>query len=265
MRRWWWVAGGVAIVVLVAGVVLLVVLDIDQPGPASVDDAVERFEPGSDGGQGAHPIRPPEGVYEYAGDGVENLSFPPLSQRDGAVVPGTVTHLDDGCFRFRLDYNAAHWQDWRYCPVDGRMADTGGTTHQAWDLGVTTIENRSTFECDPPGPILPPEGPAWSVEHTCTGTNDQVDGLTTSDGPWRYVGTDIVTVGGTEVDALRFRGERTIGGVQDGRQVNEAWFRDDGLLLRADRELEVVSPSPVGEVTYTEEGRVVLGDLEPRR
>ena len=83
---------------------------------------------------GPATLRPPEGVYEYAGEGSERISFPPVSQQDGAVIPGTVTHGADGCWVFRLDYNAAHWQDWRYCPSGGVIADTGGRTHQTLGL-----------------------------------------------------------------------------------------------------------------------------------
>jgi hypothetical protein len=92
-----------------------------------------------------------------------------------------------------------------------------------------------------------------------------VDGTATSSGSWRYVGPESVTIGGEVVDAWHIRQERTISGAQDGIQATDAWFRDDGLLLRSERDIEVTSPSPIGDVTYTESGSVELTGLEPRR
>jgi hypothetical protein len=269
VRRPVLVGSVIAVAVLalvVAGVIII--WQVSDPGPASVGEAVDRFQQDGavdDGGGAGEPARPPEGVYEYAGEGSERISFPPVSQQDGAVIPGTVSHQAGGCWVFRLDYNAAHWQDWRYCPADGRIADTGGRTHQAWDFGVTEVESLSVFECDPPGPLFPPDEPGWTVEHRCTGTSDQVAGTATSAGTWRYVGPDTVTVAGDRVDVWHFRQQRTISGAQDGSQTADFWFREDGLLLRAEREVEVRSPSPIGDVTYTESGRVALTGLEPRR
>jgi hypothetical protein len=245
----------------------LILWRVSSPGPASVDEAVDRFEEGEegDGDPGLESRRPPEGVYEYAGEGSERISFPPVSQQDGAVVPGTVSHEADGCWTFRLDYNAAHWQDWHYCRDGDRMAEQGGRTHQVWDFGVTEVENLSTFTCDPPAPMLPPDEPGWTVDQRCGGTSDQVDGVTTSAGPWTYLGPEVVTVAGLPVDAWHFRQERTLSGAQQGHQHTDAWFREDGLLLRSERDIEAASPSPIGEVTYTETGSVELTGLEPRR
>ena len=175
-----------------------------------------------------------------------------------------MTHAADGCWVFRLDYNAAHWQDWRYCPSDGVIADTGGRTHQTWDFGVTEVESLTTFRCDPPGPLFPPGEPGWTVPHRCVGSSDQVEGIATSAGPWRYVGPERVTIDGEQVDAWHLRQERTISGAQDGSQTADFWFREDGLLLRSERDVEVRSPSPIGDVTYTETGSVTLTGLEPR-
>ena len=188
--------GVAAIVTMLAVGVAVLVWQADDPGPASVDDAVERFEGGDP--DGADPVlsRPPEGVYRYQGDGSERLSLPPVSQEYGQVVPGTVTHEEGGCWLFRLDFNAAHWQDWRLCPSAGRIGDAGGRTHQAWDLGVTSVTSLTTFTCEPPGLRFPPGEPGWTVDHSCSGTSDQVAGTATSAGPWRYVGPESVTDGG---------------------------------------------------------------------
>lgn len=255
--------GALMLAVVAIGGVLL--WQTDGPGPATVDDALGRFDEGDPSAAVPEGTRPPEGVYRYTGDGTERLSFPPVSQRYGDVVPGTVTHEDDGCWVFRLDFNAAHWQDWRLCPADGRIGDAGGSTHQAWDLGVTSVTSLSTFTCDPPGPMFPPpEEPGWTVDQECSGTSDQVDGTATSAGPWRYVGPERLTVGDESLDTWRFHQERTITGAQTGTEVAELWFAHDGLLVRLERTVEVDSPSPVGDVTYSETGTVELTDLDPR-
>jgi hypothetical protein len=256
--------GLVVVAAVAAGATALLVWQADDPGPATVDDALGRFDDGGPSAGVPDGTRPPEGVFRYAGDGSERLSFPPVRQRYGDVVPGTVTHEDDGCWVLRLDFNEAHWQDWRFCPVDGRIGDAGGSTHQAWDLGVTSVTSLSTFTCDPPGPMFPPDEPGWTVDQRCSGTSDQVEGVATSAGPWRYVGPERIVIGGEALDTWRFTQERTITGAQTGTQVSELWFAHDGLLVRMERVVDVDSPSPVGDITYSETGTVELTDLEPR-
>ena len=64
------VAVGVVLAVVI-GFVAWSVLEIDSPGPASVDDALDRLHQngGADGPEAA--ITPPEGVYDYEGEGRE--------------------------------------------------------------------------------------------------------------------------------------------------------------------------------------------------
>jgi hypothetical protein len=245
-----------------------VVVKVDSPGPASVNDALTRFhEDGGDDHRSDDSItRPLEGVYSYEGRGTEELSFPPLSQVDGVDLPGTVTHRRGGCWTFRIDFNAAHWQEWRYCVNGGGEGfhEVSGRTGQAWDLGVDRVSNLSSFQCDPPNPVLP--APATgTVEQSCSGTNTAVDGETTSAGPWRFVAPVAISIDGEAVPALHFQGQRTLTGGQDGTENTEVWFRSDGLLLRYERDIEVDTDSPIGAITYTETGWVQLAHLEPRR
>ena len=44
----------------------------------------------------------------------------------------------------------------------------------------------------------------------------------------------------------------------------DAWFRYDGLLVRYERDIEVGTDSPVGTITYTEEGHFQLTGLRPQ-
>lgn len=254
------------IVVLVAVGSVIVVWRAENPGPASMQDALDRFREADEPAVGEAVERPPEGVYLYAGAGREHISFPPLTQRDGASMPGTVTHRARGCWTFRLDYNANHWQDWRYCNRAGVVVEAGGRTGQEWDLGPTSVSNLSTFDCEPPNPVLPaPEEAGDEVEQACTGTNSSIDGETISAGTWRFVGAEALTIGGEEVDTVHFRGDRTITGAQDGQEATDVWFRADGLLVRFERAFDVRSDSPIGAITYTESGHLLLTDLEPQR
>ena len=254
-------------VVVLAGVAAWLVTDADSPGPASMEDALDRFQ--HDGGDDATAgeLGPPAGVYQYEGEGGEHLSFPPLDQEDGAMMPGTVTPQADGCWRFRLDFNAEHWQDWAYCPAeDGEgFAEVGGRSGQRWDLGVTEVGNVSSFACDPANPIVGPAAEVEEVEHRCVGTNTAVDGETTSEGSWTIVGRERLDIGGEAVEVVHGHGERTLTGGQRGTEVTDAWFRADGLLIRYERDIEVRTSSPVGDITYTESGWFELTDLEPQR
>lgn len=266
VRRHWVLLGIGVLVVLVAGAVVTTVLSLDTPGPASVDDALDRFrEHGGDDGSALPGGRPPEGVYRYAGEGEAALSFPPLTQQDGAEMPATVTHQPRGCWTTRVELNAEHWQQWTYCRVGDTMVETGGRTGQTWDLGVSSAENVSTFLCRPPNPVLEPAAePGDQTEQTCSGSNSAVGGRTTSSGTSTFVGEETMVIGGQDVDTLHLRGERTLSGSQEGDERIDVWFRYDGLLVRYERDIEVRTNSPVGIITYTETGHFELTDLRPQ-
>jgi hypothetical protein len=266
VRRHWLLSGAIALVVVVLAGVVVAVLSVDGPGPASVDDALGRFrENGVDDGPAPARGRPPEGVYLYSGEGVARLSFPPLTQRDGDEMPATVSHRPRGCWVFRVDFNANHWQEWTLCRVGDGVVETGGRNGQEWDLGVSSVGNVSRFRCRPPNPVLVPEAePGAVVEQTCAGTNSAVSGQTTSAGPSVFVGVETLTIGDAQVETLHVRGERTLTGGQEGDGRTDAWFRPDGLLVRYERDIEVRSDSPIGVITYTEAGDLQLTDLRPR-
>lgn len=269
-RRRWLLALGVLGVALVAvGVAFTVALD-RQPGPASVDEAVADFAGGGDHDGGAAGARtpPPEGVYVYEGTGSESLSILPGSHDQGPRLPGTVTHRNGGCWSFRIEYHEDHWQEWRYCPggEDGRdLVERGGRTYQAWDLGVAAIGNTSTFHCPDSVVIRADAEPGDHWRQECDGTSDTVDGTTVSAGQTRFVGEEIVTVGGEAVPALHYHQVREMSDAQSGRQVEDVWFRAaDGLPLRNTRSASIDSDSPVGAITYVEDGEWRLRSLSPR-
>lgn len=273
-RRRWIVLGAVVGALIATGIAFAFVLD-RQPGPASVDEAVDEFAGGGDHDDGAGGARnpPPDGVYVYEGAGSESLSILPGSHDQGPRLPGTVTHRDGGCWDFRIEYHEDHWQEWHYCPGGdattgtraGDLVEQGGVTYQAWDLGVAAIGNTSTFRCADSVVIRAGAEPGDRWHQECTGTSDTVDGTTVSAGATRFVGEETVTVAGEDVPALHYHQVRDMSDAQRGRQVEDFWFRaSDGLPLRNTRSASIDSDSPVGAITYAEDGEWRLTSLTPR-
>ncbi len=260
---------GVTVVVVAALVAVGAVLVLRrEPGPASIDEAVEDFSGGGGSGGGADLPRPTEGVYVYEGSGTESLSILPGEHGQGPDLPATVTHEANGCWRFRIDLHEDHWQDWHYCPDDAdglELVEKGGRTYQSWDLGVAAIGNTSTFRCPDSVVVRADAEPGDQWHQECRGTSDTVSGTTVSAGRTTFVGEETVTVGDEEVVALHYHQVRTMSDSQSGRQVEDFWFRaSDGLPLRNTRSASIDSDSPVGAITYSEEGEWQLTSLEPR-
>lgn len=73
-------------------------------------------------------------------------------------------------------------------------------------------------------------------------------------------------VGGELVPAYHYYVDRTLSGSQSGFEHYDMWCSVlDGLPLRTDRHVTVKSPSPIGAVTYTENGTYALASLTPQR
>lgn len=260
-RRWPLVVGG-AVVLVVVALGALVLSSRDRARPVSVDEARDRLgTQATDDGGGE---RPAEGVYRYEGTGSESLSVPPLSQRQGPTMPATVEHLDEGCWSFRLDYSTNHWQTWDYCPKTDGLHERGGSTWQRWMVGATALTNLSSFTC-PSSIVVPAErepGQRWKAR--CEGTNELVDGTSTSAGTYEFVGDTTLAVGDERIAVHHFRSERAMSGSQDGSDRADWWFAaDTGLLVRNRRTIEVRTATPVGTSTYREEGEFRLVSLEP--
>jgi hypothetical protein len=212
-------------------------------------------------------LRPAAGVYRATGSGTERISFPPNSQDDGAVMPVTVRHVANGCWTWRIDFNEAHWQEYKFCPQDAELLLESQRNYQSWDFGALQVENVARSTCEPPAPIVV-RGlePGDTVRHHCRGTSSAVSGTSTTQGPVEFVGSETVDVGGTKVLATRQARHQTISGSQRGTIEEEWWFvARTGLPLRANRDYVIKSDSPVGEITYTERGSWVLQSLQPVR
>jgi hypothetical protein len=267
--RWAVAIGSLGVAVIAAGLYLTL---RDNARPVTVDEARSRTtstaagDDTGDAGGVDGPARPAAGVYLYEGSGSESLSTPPLSQSQGPEMPATVEHHDGGCWSLRIDLSSNHWQRWDYCPDGADLVEMGGESWQRWMIGTTAITNLSTFECDEGSVVLPARrAPDQSWDARCTGTNEAVEGTTVSQGPYRFIGDELVEVDGRDVPSLHFAQERTMSGSQRGQERAEVWLdAETGLLLRLEREVDVRSDTPIGESTYTESASFRLISLDPQ-
>ena len=262
-RKWPWVLG--AVVVLLGSLTLVVVLSTSHAKPVSLRQAEAQLGTGGGGVPGAN--RPAPGVYQYTGSGTERLTLPPLSQAEGPTMPGTVTLRRADCWVFRIDYSTHHWQTWEYCLHSGDQWEAGGQTWQLWSVGPLNFTNLSTFSCAPGTMALPANTTVGEEWHSrCTGTNTSVKGQTLSAGPYRFIGLDTVTVGGTQVAAAHFLRLRTDSGAQQGTERSEVWFSTrTALPFRVQQDLKVKSSTPFGTSTYTQTGVFTLASLVAQR
>lgn len=265
----WRVLLGVAVVlVLLAGAGVVLYNSREEPEARSTEEAVEQFR-GQDTGTTApeSPLVPPPGVYRYLGSGVEDTSFPPLTEQHGPELPGTVTlDPEPGCWTLRIDFNTNHWQTWRFCSGPGTLDNGGGTSFSRRDLGAMVIDNETTFVCDPPAPWRwpdPTEGEGR--DGSCVGSSTAMDGTTTSAGPTRYLGEEDVEVDGVTRRAVHVRVEHLLSGAQTGTERVDWWLdAETNLPLRNDRELVIDTAIALSTIRYTETGEFTLTALAPR-
>jgi len=210
-------------------------------------------------------LQPPAGVYTYRGSGSEHLDKPPKTQQHGPVIPATVIDQPNGCWDFRVDYNAAHWQSWTFCPHNGGLEDAGGATYENWNFVAFQVKTKSTMSCQSTVLFRRAMRVGDHSDGTCTGTESDVGGVTTTSGPDEFLGTEQVDVGGVTVAAYHVREDHAISGAQSGTTQDDFWLATtNGMPLRNERKYVVKSESPIGPVTYTEAGSFALTSLVPQ-
>jgi hypothetical protein len=259
--------GGIVLVVITGGALFVWRWHERGPGRASVEDAIDRFRTSStvSAPTSSHP---PAGVYVYAGEGREHLSFLGTEQRQGPKEPGTVVVGADGCWTFTIEYNSYHRQSWDRCSVGDRLVERGGTTHQKFDFAAFTMSETSTVSCNPPMTLIDRKtepGTSWPMR--CQGTSDTTGTKVTHVGRNTFVGPETVRVDDRAVPALHVRQETRLAGDQSGDVVVDMWFAvADWLPLREQHDINVQSPAPppLDNVTYSEAGSWQLTSLEPR-
>lgn len=101
---------------------------------------------------------------------------------------------------------------------------------------------------------------------SCVGGSESRGTSVTSAGTRTFVGLEELEVAGDAVPTYHYRDERTLTGDQSGTEQAEIWYSaHDGLPVRIERTVDVDTPSPFGDITYTETGTLTLTSLEPRR
>jgi hypothetical protein len=238
------------------------------PGPKSMQSAVNAFRGGHDTkGAVLRYQLPAQGVYQLKGHGTERISFPPNSQNDGAVMPASVTYLDGGCWRWHLDYNVAHWEEYNFCPNARQLVQPVNRNYQSWNFGTMAITNLSTFSCPATTVVLDDAPVAGQVSRwTCTGTSSAIRGSTTSHVVMEVRGSTTISIGDARsVRAVHEVQTTTLRGAQTGSVVENWWFSaSSGLPLRVDRQIQILTASPLGTITYREAGSWQLASLAPR-
>ena len=141
-----------------------------------------------------------------------------------------------------------------------------GSTSQTFDFVAVTVTDVTQFTCDPPGEVLRLDAAAGdSWDQSCVGTSEDQGTTVTSAGTNTFLGPDDVDVGGETVEALHYRYRRTLSGDQTGTDTHDVWFDPaTGMVLAGTRDTTVESPSPLGQIRYTESGRFTLTSTEPR-
>lgn len=251
--------------IAMTGVVAYALMSPESERSVSIDEAASRLvsKPTTDGP--LRPLVPSAGVYRYRGSGTETLSRPSTSQQQGPEMPGTVSHLDGACWRFRIDYSTKHHQHWDYCADGDRLVERGGASRQQLSIVVTDVDVGSETTCD--DDVIAADRssiPNEAAEQSCSATSTGSEGSVESSGTNRYVGREMLNVGGVRVETMHYRRQRTISGGQRGSETLDLWFAvDSGLPVKNLRSVTVVTPSPLGELTYTEKGSFELTSVEP--
>jgi hypothetical protein len=270
-RRPWYrrplpIAGMALGAVVLAGVAVFAYLWTTRGArEVTVAEQIERYRREAGSTEPSEFLRPATGVYVYEASGTERLSVLDTTQRWGPTMPASVTRQDDGCWTLRLDFSTNHWSETRYCPAGEELATPGNRGYQGFDLGAAVIGETSVFTCDPPVDVIrvrAEPGDAWPA--SCTGGSESGTTAVTSAGTNTFVGVEELVIGGTPIAALHYREERTLSGSQKGTGTTENWYSvTDGMLLRSTRTNAVTSPSPIGDVSYDEEGVFTLTSLRP--
>lgn len=267
MRRWVirGVIGAAGLFVVLVAVVVGTFLFRENPGAKSVDEALLEFRE-------ANPAfdvtlqQPLPGVYEATGAGSASLSFPPASQKYGAVVPVTISPTSANCWLTKVDFNSAYSQQWNYCIENGVLTEHGNVTTTRWDLGALSPTNVATFRCEPPGEIVRPEFTVGAkVNYRCIGTSSEISGETISDVTFEALGREMLMIGSENVEAFHFREIDALTGPQNGTTQIDYWYDTKNLLLlKLVRTVSLRTDSPVGDITYKENGEVTLLTRIPR-
>jgi hypothetical protein len=238
-----------------------------EPAPRSLQSALRALGPirttPSDSGLRYH--YPMQGVYELKGSGTEHISFPPLSEKDSKVMPGSVRVVAGGCWIWRVDYNVAHWESYEFCPTGGQLVLQGDQNWQTWSVASFSITNLARFTCPAGTTWLPGQSAAGGVtRQTCSGTSTAVAVPSVASSTTTIKGIVTLVIGGEPIRAVDEVQVTTLSGGQKGT-VTEQWWLDlsTGLPLRVQRHIALSTSSVIGTINYAETGQWQMASFDP--
>jgi hypothetical protein len=245
---------GVGAAVAVAAVAAWLVLLGENAEPASVDDALARFRAIAE--QGGTPI--PAGVYVYATSGEESISALG-GRRHQYPARSSITVTRAGCgMELRWDVLRRRHTTWEVCSTTSQ----GGQRLAAWEEAHNFVgrDDVTMWRCD---------GTAWLPADRSAGARSPYrceGGDTSQRGTIVVLGEEAVTVGSTQVEAVRLRVGVTEDGEARGPLVEERWLEPvTGLPVRIRYRVTTENASPIGDVRFDERYDVRLTSLQPRR
>jgi len=262
------VVGVVLVLVAVIGTAAVLVSQREEPTARSTDEAVADLR--EQGGVATAPPAasgPATGVYAGTGEGNEYVGFSPLDEPFGPSIPVSVSYGDDGCWTYRVDLNSHHSRGWTLCTGPDDLAQSVGDSVTSRVFPGIDFENTSTFVCDPPAVLVRWDAaPGDSAQGSCVGTATGLEGETTYDAVATFVGPEVVTVDGDEVDVLHVRRDVVLVGAQTGTEVVDFWvLPDSGLPVQVAFDTQVATETPFGRIDYRDVGSVTLDALVAQR
>lgn len=258
----------VALGVVVALVVLAAVVFFvgrEKATELSDDEAVTQFRAtnaGTSASAEPEPGRPVAGVYSASATGTESLGLPGFDVDLGPNAPVTVTHLDEGCFTFRVDFNSQHWRSWTFCSSD--TAAQSLVELQSWTARRAPgldLETLTTYTCERPVDLRwDGAAPGETRTGACAGRSDVEEGVTSDRAEVEASGRSVVTVAGEDVQVDVVKVSNAFSGAQTGYESGQWWFdADTGLPLRVAIEAELGG----GAGSYSERFDLELTAVEP--
>ncbi len=209
-------------------------------------------------------LRPAEGTYAYLASGNDFVSLGPTTTPWGPSASATVTHRGADCFTISFTYRARYTESLDFCVrQDTEVVHLATRRAQSFPFLADFITAKSTVTCAP-GDVYLTRAPASSgvLTHLCTGeNNDDKTGMSLfqTGGPYRFVGTELVTVSGSPVSTFHFREERTVTGAQKGTASADWYFATELLLLvKVTRDVAIATPFTGGAIDYRESSELTL-------
>lgn len=213
----------------------------------------------TDAGEVAAGDRPMPGTYSYTGSGRESISALGGSEhvfpKEIAIVVELADDADSCEWTANVVYVKEHVEERNYCTKDGFVYDRGFTRKIEFFNTLQTTE----YECDDDAVRLRPEaqeGDTWEWE--CRQGDKATSAYTA-----RALGSEMLTVGGDEVEVQHTKVTSRQTGETNGGDTSEFWLAESGLIVRFTADLDVKTKSVLGETRFREQLTYALTSLVP--